>query len=556
MMAKLEDLGKVITADILVVGGGTAGIPAALKAREQSLDVLIVDKGFVGYAGQGTRAGHGLYHMAPGDDLDAFMKEQIEHNINGFWLNDQEMLYELTKDAYTYLAEMEKLGLVLAHEEDGSLHYHKEYPGAIKSSVNIDVDFPMALMKRALKEGVRIMNRIYISDLLKDGERVVGAVGFSMDTLEFFIFRANAVLVAGNCFNYCPGGMFMTGADPTVMCYEAGAQMRNAEQSTYIDLCIRNTREYIYWMQNHLYNKHGENISEKYAPGEKEEITIPLIAGMQKEIELGNYPLYADFTKLFSPDGTPVTQGFNMGYLMTKKVEWEEWVKEHHVAMTPKPEVSVDLKHVTCSVRVDPKIQTTVPGLYAPGAISLYGCAYGGWVHGDGLGYGFRTGLRAGKNAAEYAKTVAPGKIDAAKVEQLKERIYAPLKRKEGILPYELLRDFGVLICQSKYNIYKTEDTMKECLAKLDEMKQNLDNIYVPQGDGHHLAKFNEARANFKVMEIIFAACMARKESRGPHTRADYPKRDDKNWLKWGHCQRGKRQQACCNSGAHSLRAL
>ena len=528
-MAKLENLGKIITTDVLVIGGGTTGIVSALKAKEQSVDVLIVEKNTVGYTGQCTKAGHGLLVMAPEDDIDVFMKEQIETNPQGMYLNDQEMLYEMTNDLYTYLYEMEKYGVAMPHNEDGSLHFHKHFPGATSSNCNCDINFGEDLMKRALQDGVRIMNRIYICDLLKDGERVVGALGFNLDTQEYYIFRAKAVIMASNSFNFCPGGMFMSGADGMIACYEAGAQFRNVEQCTYIDLCGRNTKSYIYWLQNHIYNGLGENISEKYAPGEKEEITIPLVAGMQKEIAAGHLPIYADFTKFGA------MMGDNMGILMPKKLEWLAWNGAHAAPSDGKVEVSVDLKWLTQSMRVDTQMQTSVPGLYAPGSMSMYGCAYGGWVHGDGLGFAWKTGLRAGKYSAEYTKTVDFGEIDASAVEYFKERLYAPLNRKNGILPSELLRDFALLISEPKYNIYKTESTMKECLAKLGVLKQNLDNVYAPEGvdAGHYLGKANEIRTAFTIMEIIFAACLARKESRGAHVREDYPERDDKNWLKW-----------------------
>ena len=542
-MAKLENLGKVITADILCLGGGLGGITAALKAKDldESADVLVVEKDYYGYTGLSTRAGHGMHLMAPEDDLETYIKFSVERNHNGLYLNDQDVLYSSEKDAYTYIDELAKLGAVFAREEDGSVHHHHEMPISLSSSVNIDLDFVTHLTNRALEKGVRILERVYFTDLLKDGDRVVGAVGFHVDTLEFYIFRAKAVILAANGFNLNVGGMFFSGAAPTIAAYEAGAEMRNAEQCVYTDMCFRNTKIYIYGMYSLIFNKNGENLVQKYDPNSfPEDVSTKVLLGMYKEALAGNTPFYIDFTKVEMPASEG--EGWNMGKLFPKRIAMSEWIGAGAGGTThEKPEISLDVELVSQCVRSDMDCKTTVPGLWAVGQLTLFGgSAYGGWTHGDGIGWATRTGLRAAKSSVPYMKTVDLGKIDYAQVERLKERIYAPLKNKGKTLPYLLVHDVCRTVSQPKYNLVKTEETMKECLGILADMRKRLDDLCVPEGDGHHLSKAFEARCVFDMLEIIYNACMTRKESRGPHIRADYPERDDANWLKWVIVKKGK----------------
>lgn len=535
-MTNLEKLGKVYKTDVLILGGGNAGLTAAHAAKNAGLDVLVVDRCWFGYTSQSTRAGHGLCFMAKDDKVENMMYYAVVMNKDGLWLNDQENLLTSIQDSYTYLQELENYGAVFSHEEDGSIHGHKEYPQKPATSTNIDLDLNTGITKCAMKRGIRFLERVYFTDLLTDNGRVIGAVGFDMETTETVILQGKAVVNAGNAFNFCPGGMFMMGADAQVASYNVGVQFRNAEQATYIDLNYRNTKEYIYGMHMFLVNAEGENISQKYAPNEFEEVSVELVEGMIKEVKEGRGPIYLDYSQM--PPG--LKDGFYQGQLMPKRLGVYGWLHYKNGEPGPKPEVSVDLKVLSQSVRVDTELRTSVEGLWAPGSISMYGSAYGGWIHGDGVGWALRTGLRAGRSAAEYAKSHDHGTIDPTQVEAIKERIYKPMQRKDGILPSELMQELGMLILQPKYTIEKTEETMNECLAELEKLQEKfLREVYVPEGDAHYLGKANEVWSDIVMMKIILEACKARKESRGAAIRADYPERDDKNWLKWVIVEKG-----------------
>jgi len=536
-MNELNKLGKVLTTDVLVIGAGLGGMLTALKLKklDKSIDVLCIEKNYHGYTGQSTKAGHGFFYMSPKDDIDEFCKQQIEINNLGMYLNDQEYMYETVREGYTYVDELQKLGGVFAHNEDGSLYYHKEFDAKKSSGINTDLDDNVAYTNEALKNGVRIMERMYFTDLLTEGGRVIGAVGFHLDTLEFHIFRAKAVVLAANAFSPCVSAMFYTPATPTIAAYEAGAQLRNAEQATYCDLCRRNTKDDIYGAMGIIFNKKGENLFQKYNSQDFENIDIALMRGMYNEVKEGNYPLYVDFSKLPKMEtGETEGEGFHMGMIMPLRVEMNEELSGGDANYHINPEVSVGMYVYSESLRVDIDTKTTIPNLYGVGTIGMYGSAYGGWVHGEGVGYACRTGLRAARTIAPVIADIELGEVSTEQVKAFKERIYAPFTFKGKDLPFQIVHYLDRLVMSPENSLFRTEESIHNVLNILKEMRDNLESsIYVPEGDGHHLAKAIEARAAIDMLEIMYMAYDTRKESRGFHTRVDYPERDDKNWLKW-----------------------
>ena len=118
----MENSRKTYITDVLVVGGGLGGAIMAQKlhALKPDVKIAIMEKGYFGYTGQTTKAGHGMCMLSPeaGDDIYAMCKEQVEVNPYGTYLNDQEYLMEYQKEQYTYIQELERMGGKFSHEPD------------------------------------------------------------------------------------------------------------------------------------------------------------------------------------------------------------------------------------------------------------------------------------------------------------------------------------------------------------------------------------------------------------------------------------------------------
>lgn len=541
-MSELNNLGKVLTTDVLIIGAGNSAMACALKIKQlnSDIDVLCAEKGYFGYNGKSTKAGHGYLYMGDNDDVEDFVKQQVEENHYGLYLNDQDYLYRSTREINECAHEMEELGSVFAHNEDGTIAWHKEYPTKKCCSLNIDIDYVEPLSRNALKRGVRIAERIYITDLLKDGERVVGAVGFHMDApSQFYIIRARAVVIATCEFNPCVRLMFYGPATGLDMAYRAGAEIRNAEQSTNYDLCHRNTGNFMYGVHWIIFNSKGENVFQKYSTN-MEEIDHELMLGLIKEIEMGNAPFHINFAAMPHGQGESEGEGFNMGNLMPKRLDLDKFIFQGK-NRTDNPEISMVTYVFNRGLRVDWDAKTTVPALWSTGGGTLTGCAYGGWVHGDGVAKVNRDGLHAAKSIVREIDDITLGQVDIEQVKALKARVYEPFSYTGKKLPYHVIHYLDRLICMPENSITRSEESIHNVLRILDEERKNLASyIYVPEGDGHHLARAIEARAMIDQLEVLYTAFDTRKETRGYHMRVDYPERDDKNWLKWVVISRGK----------------
>ena len=113
-MAKIEDLGEVISTDVLIIGGGIGGLAMAIKAKEENpnVDVLIVEKQTAGWAGKATKIGGILAFLGPNDNADKFLDFQVR--TSGFYLNDQELLSKYIQSSYKAIEDLDEWGAKLA----------------------------------------------------------------------------------------------------------------------------------------------------------------------------------------------------------------------------------------------------------------------------------------------------------------------------------------------------------------------------------------------------------------------------------------------------------
>lgn len=540
----MSDTRKTYTTDVLVIGGGLGGIILAEKLHMLKPDVkiTIMEKGYFGYTGQTTKAGHGMCMLSPeaGDDIYEMCKEQVEHNPYGTYLNDQEYMLEYQKEQYTYIQELERMGGKFSHNPDGTLHHHHEFEGKKISAVQIDVDFMTAFAEQVLAGGGQILERTYFTDLLTNKGNVVGAVGFHLDTTEFIVVRAKEVVLAANEFNPSVRDMFYAPATAYAAAYEAGAQLRNVEHLTEWDLCYRNTGNFLYGVHWVVCNQKGENLFQKYHSQSYEELDVKLIRGMAKELEEGNGPLIADFTQLQKAnDGA---DGFYHGIEMKQRLELDEFIRSfQNIDMAdPKLEVSVSYRVSIRSLRIDVEGKTTVPHLWGIGQMTTAGSAHGSWVHGDGLGVAAKTGLMTARALARRIDDTELGEIDEDQVEYFRGRIFEAAEYTGEFRPDHVIRYLSRLIKKPEYSFNKTEETMTELLEEIANVREQYkDLIHLPKVNGHYLSKAIELRTMIDMLEVMFTVFKIRKESRGCFSRLDYPERDDKNWLKWILVNRG-----------------
>ncbi|MBQ9837199.1 MAG: FAD-binding protein [Oscillospiraceae bacterium] len=545
-MANLKDLGKVYTSDILIIGGGIAGLCTAIKAKETNpaLDVLVVDKGSIGYAGQSGKAGNGITGRLPHQNPQA-MADYLVVN-GGDYMNDQEFLLDYVSTNQESLEFLDHCGVKLSKNEDGSIRVFP-MPNDLWGCAGIELGSCFSLRDYALKVGVRLLDRVQLFELLTDkAGAVIGAIGFDCDKMKCQIFKAKAVAVATDgCYFKKVGGMFCGYGNGIASAYRVGALMRNAEFSCSVELVHKANNEAVYGGFNLVHNKDGVNVSQVYAPN-AEETTPDLHIGLWKEVQEGRGPLYCDLRVLDDMSAHIGGMGHvNDGRMMADKLRWIgiEMAKaaQTGIQLGQTPEVTSRMYIQGEFLRADREFKTNVEGLWAPGKISYQGSAYWGWVRGDGLGNGAQCGMRAGASMAKYATEKAAVEPDYEQVKALKDKIYAPLNRPTTRKPKEVFDAMEQVVFHVDNVIVKSEKSIQAILDMIEELKKVIPELTAE--DAHTLAKCHDAADSLLCLEIVFRAAQMRKETRGcvyRHIRTDYPERDNKNWLKWINVKQGE----------------
>ena len=403
-METLEKMGEVISTDILVIGGSICGVLAALRAKEHGLNVVVVDKATVGWGGQGPMVGGGTIVLAPEDDKDDFYKWIVEF---GEYLSDQDWLSVITNESYSTVKSFLDTEM---HNTNGDEPFTAKVRDIDykRSSAIFKFGNPVLFAKnKAKKMGVKMMDKIEIVELLKQDDRVVGAVGFNIIDGRFYTFKSKATIMAAGGCDFHHNRLFMSTGESIAMAYRAGAEMRNAE---FCNAYAPGLKDYdIYAMgdiTDYWYNSKGENVRFKYAPGKEDYRAFML--GVVKEVQEGRGPIYMDLSKMPEEDRDLVTFGFMAKGLkeaalsgklpppdFTKpKIMAKSWLAATYQKLGIDPfsvklEAQPSMHGKLGPVRVNLDCATNVPGLWAIGDASFAGAGMCGSIGGQGRDQGF-----------------------------------------------------------------------------------------------------------------------------------------------------------------------
>ncbi|MCS7366885.1 MAG: FAD-binding protein [archaeon YNP-WB-062] len=538
---------KLITTDVLVVGGGGAGLRAAIGAAEMGVSTILISKGPVARSGASPLAGadltldgRSLHELGfPGDPRDT--KDKFFNDIvtQGFYLNDQRLVELYVEDAPKRVKELLDWGLKVSSAEERAIFTSGE------SITN-------ALLKRAREVGAETMDDVMLIDILTCSGRVSGALCLDIMNGDLIVFKSKAIVLATGGWHkaYSPNaGSRELSGDGIAAAYRAGAELANMEFVTFICNAI-------YWplkwqglifpyllhllVGGKLVNGRGEEFLSKYDPtivkfGTSMEWNKSFIsiANMLEVLEGkgaphgGVYYEIGDIT--WEEFESRVTKRYpNWRY---KGIDFSEFGKMLRDGGSI--EVGPAAEYFEGGIVVNEKMETTIQGLYAAGECtsSLFGANRVAAATTEML----IEGAIAGESAAQYAKKVGMPEIDERQVEKLGEKVLSPLKRKDGIKPAELRKRIQKM-AHAKLGPVRTREGIEELLRFIDVVKEKeLPKLYVSSESRKYNKEWVEAielENIIQIIELSAKSALMRTESRGVHYRLDHPYTDNDNWLK------------------------
>lgn len=537
-MEKQEIKQEKMSADVLIIGGGIAGLTAAISVKEENPDisVLVVEKQTSGYSGKANKGGGVLQYF----DLEKTTPEMFnEYHANavGGYLANQNLLKKYVAMNNELLDKMESWGVNIPK---------KRIPtGPMTYMIGVDLDLTLKMRATATKLGVKFIDKTTISDLLTRDGQIAGAVGYSIIDGTFYVFEGKSVILCTGSQNYRVAPMWSNGrGDGIAAAYRAGAQMRNPEFGNFAQLYRVHSNCECVFGENVMYDAYGENITKNFRRFPEADISSSAVAEWYNTMASGRGPVYlhpmeSETTK----NDTMMFYIWNRPYgLPFWKIDFEKGSSVDGFEGDEKWEVEPGFVGEQSPVKVDEQMATTIPGMYAAGDVCYDGsCAPGavpappGRNRGSGILNAVFAGVVSGQQAAAYAADHAQQPIDDAQVAQLKEDAFAPLFREEGVRAKEVIDKIQQLVCPVENSVYMSQHRLDVCLRKLAQIKPMVAQLKAE--DFHDLLSCHEAEAMVLSAEMQFKGASMRKESRGWFLREDYPQMDNENWLKWIVCE-------------------
>ena len=559
--------------DVIVIGAGGAGLRAAIEAARSGAKTAIITKSLLGKAHTVMAEGGCAAALQNADPRDGW-KVHFHDTMKGSkWLANWRMAEFHAKEAPDRVRELEQWGAVFDRTPKNLINQRNfgghTFPRLAHVGDATGLEIIRTLQERGIHEGIDIFMEYTVRTLLKEGDRVTGCVAYTRVEGDFHAFSAKSVVLATGgitrCWSVCSGSWEYTG-DGHALALWAGAELRDMEFVQFHPTgmvwppSVRGilVTEGVRGEGGRLTNSEGSRFMFDYVPemfaGDHadtieeadqwvEEVVSGKLATVRRPPELLTRDVVAKAINeevkagRGSPHGGAFLDISHRGEeaIMKKLPSMHHQFKElAGVDISKEPmEVGPTAHYVMGGVIVDAESQeTTVPGLFACGEVAsgLHGANRLG---GNSLSDLIVFGKRAGEFAAKRAQDLAQPSIDEAQVGRAIDDMLAPLQREGGENPgaiYDEMRD----MMQAKVGIIRTKAELEEALDDLKVFKERA--MACSSGTSRkYNSGWHQALDLINMADVSHAATLAaitREESRGGHTRDDFPAPEDDYWGK------------------------
>ncbi len=522
---------QLIEADVLCVGGGIAGLMAAIRAGELGARVVVAEKGNALHSGRGRAGNDHFWCYIPevhGPDMEAFLRECLKGPKLRLMQagTSLKVLRTFVEKSFDIVKLWDSWGIPMryqgrwefaGHSFPGDVLTHLKYEGQMQKSV---------LLQKAAEKGAEVINRVMVFDLLRDGEGISGALGLHTREDKLMIFRAKAVILGTGFVDRLyppptpgwlasvPGCLTLTG-DGRAMTYRAGGELVGLEiirrhvgpryfsrfgQATWVGV---------------LRDPWGKPIGPYLTEPDRRygDITPEVNSTLLEDyLKSGQGPVYMDCRGISDED-----YEYMMHWLVHEgNVAVINYMKEEGIDLRRNP-VEFGTYHPTIEgkIWINEKAETSIKGLYAAGDESM-----------GGIGPSATYGWIAGENAATYARKSSPPDVGKARleIEERKSLIQEIRSRREGpdwkeanIALQQIMQDYAGPV--------RSATLLEAGLTYLRRLRAKARATLMARNQWE-LTRCLETLNLLDLGELVFIAAQERKETRGLHRRPDYPLTD------------------------------
>ena len=521
--------------DIVVVGAGLAGMRAALEAS-RCARVAVLTK--VHPVRSHSGAAQGGINAALGVD-DSVEIHTFDTVKGSDYLGDQDAIEIMCREAPEDILELERIGCVFSRKPDGTIAQRPfGGAGAIRTCYAADITGLVilhVLYEQLLKHQVQVHEEWFVTSLVVDDGVCRGAIALDLRRGKLEAIKSKAVILAtGGCglaYHNSSNSLSSTG-DGMGLAYAAGLPLMDMEFVQFHPTTLKANgvlmTEGARGEGGYLLNSLGERFMAKYAPSKMELASRDVVSrAEQTEIDEGR-----------GVDGCILLDLRHLGAAKIKERLPQIRELAMDIAGVDPIEAPVPIRpgaHYSMGgVKTDVNGAAEVKGLYAAGECACISVHGANRLGGNSLLETIVFGRRSGTAAAQYASETGPVVFPEAQFTTEEKRLRSILSRESGHRAHAIRKEMQLTMNQNM-GIFREKAKMQSAVDTIRELKRKFQNVVVDdKGWVFNTDLTNALETGFllDVAEAMAVGGLAREESRGSHSRRDFPKRDDEKWLK------------------------
>jgi len=533
-----------IQSDVLIIGGGGAGVMAAYECSKYEKKVVVVNKGKLGHSGCTIMAPGGMAGVDKSwsKNEDSVQQHFLDILQAGSLINNQKLVALMVKRAARVILEMENLGALWEKDKSGEKYLLRNGGGhsharSVYLEDHIGREIIRVLLDELQKKKVHLFEDTIILKIITEEDHIKGAIGFDLKNFSFVIFESSTIILAtggaGQIYSNTDNSMDITG-DGFRLALNAGVSLVDMEFVQFYPLGFlfpSSLRGALAGMPyySHLLNANHERFMEKYDQEKMELSTRDKVCqAIFHEVLNGNGTehggVFCDMTYLQKGFIAEKIPNFNRLYLS--------------IGINPEKdllEVAPTAHFFMGGILVNQDWETELPGLFGTGEVC-------GGVHGgnrlsqNALTDALVSGKIAGRQSVKVALKRNKRTIHLHEISEEENKISKMFERKNNINinPFLIRWELQKLMW-GNVGIIRTKTNLSQSLKKIRQLKEKSKNTEIKSKIKLYNRELLLALENESLLQTAECICMAalkRTESRGAHYRSDYPFLDDEKWLK------------------------